>query len=469
LESTVSRKPVELPGARIGALAVLPLFMNLHGKRVLVAGADEGAEWKAELLAAAGAEVHRVIEIPSRWPTGLFTGLALAVASAADDAEAARFHAAGKAAGVPVSVIDRPAFSDVQFGSIVNRSPVVIGISTAGTAPVLGQAIRQRIEAAVPQFTGAWAAIAGRLRSRVKALYPTPERRRAFWRGFADRALLAPPDETAEAEMLSVAVTRGSGGKVTLVGAGPGDAELLTLKAVRALQSADIILFDDLVSAEVLDLARREARRMLVGKRGGGPSCRQDEINALMLRLARQGKHVVRLKSGDPMIFGRAGEEIDELQAAGITVEVVPGITAALAAASALQVSLTHRDMARSVRFLTGHAKDGALPADIDWDCIARDRQATLMVYMAGRTSAALVNRLTAAGMSPGMPVALIAGASRPTQAIWRGRLDEMPAKAVGFGDGQPLLLGIGEVFRADAVEVGAQPGQNRHAEAIRA
>jgi uroporphyrin-III C-methyltransferase/precorrin-2 dehydrogenase/sirohydrochlorin ferrochelatase len=235
-------------------------------------------------------------------------------------------------------------------------------------------------------------------------------------------------------------------GHVTFVGAGPGAPELLTLKAVRALQAADVILFDDLVSDEVLELARREAKRILVGKRAGRPSCRQEEINALMVKLAKAGRRVVRLKSGDPTIFGRAGEEIDELRAAGISFEIVPGITAGIAMASALGISLTHRDHAKSVRFVTGHSRAGGLPEDLDWQAIA-DPSATTIVYMGGRTAQELADRLIARGLSTATPVAVAVAIGRPEQAMRLGRLDQLAALAAEIGGDHPMLIGIGQVF----------------------
>ena len=243
----------------------------------------------------------------------------------------------------------------------------------------------------------------------------------------------------------AVAVPRA--GSVTLVGAGPGDAELLTLKAVRAMQAADVVLFDDLVSDEVLELARREAKRMLVGKRGGRASCRQEDINALMVNLAGQGKRVVRLKSGDPMVFGRGGEEIEELRKAGIPVAVVPGITAALAAAAGLGVSLTHRDAARSVRFVTGHARDGRLPEDLDWTGLA-DPATTLMVYMGGRTAGSLAGQLIAAGLPADTPCVAVASVSTFSETRWTGPLRDL-GEGARFADAGPVLIGIGAVFAA--------------------
>lgn len=491
------RKPVETAPHRMQKLAKLPLFMDLHGRCVLVAGNGAAAAWKAELLAASGADVMLFADAPGEdmqallqsgaadgrllhqacnWHAADFagpdcSGLALAVIEAEDDAEAAAFRDTAHRHGVLACAIDRPGQSDVQFGSIINRSPIVIGISTDGAAPVLGQAIRRRIEMLLPPALTDWAAMAKQLRGKLKDLLPDAATRRAYWRRWAELAFTAPASE-AEARSLALAhayqangahqangayPANGfeSGGSVTLVGAGPGDAELLTIKAMRALQSADVILFDDLVSQDVLDLARREAKRMLVGKRGRRASCKQDDINDLMLRLARQGKHVVRLKSGDPMIFGRAGEEIERLRAANIPVRVVPGITAALAAAASLGVSLTHRQAAHSVRFVTGHAKDGSMPAGLDWRGMA-DPDCTLMLYMGGGTAPAIAARLIAEGASPDLPVSAMAAISRPDEARWHGRLqDLLDWQGSPIDTGAPLLIGIGQVFRQAATQEG--------------
>ncbi|HKU99330.1 MAG TPA: siroheme synthase CysG, partial [Vineibacter sp.] len=385
---------------------------------------------------------------------------AIAFADLDEDAEA--FAAAARAAGVPFNVIDRPSLCQFQTGSIVNRSPVVVGISTGGAAPVLAQAIRQRIETLLPPWLAAWGELAHGMRATVARLLAGDAARRQFWERFAQRALTAPPDvgerKNLAGLLSSVAATAPpKSGRVTLVGAGPGDADLLTVKAIRALQSADVILFDDLVSAEVLELARREARRMLVGKRGRRESCSQADINDLMVKLARQGKHVVRLKSGDPMIFGRAGEEIATLEAHGIPVDVVPGVTAALAAASALRVSLTHRDHAHSVRFVTGHARDGALPEDLDWRGLA-DPQTTLVFYMGGRTASAIAQRLLAAGLAASTPVVVAAGIARSEASHWCATLDDLRGGTGPIDINQPVLIGIGRAFANAHRHVHAEP-----------
>ncbi len=471
----VSRLPSERRPARIGALAVLPVFLTLKDKRAVVAGGTAAAAWKAELLAAAGARVEVYADrLATEMLCDLFAdALAQAdvrsrITRAVDGGWALRrghrdlptprrrrgrrvLRRRARAAGVPVNVIDKPAFCQFQFGSIVNRSPVVVAISTDGAAPILGQAIRRRIETLLPVSLGAWAALAEAMRATVMArLAPGPPRR-AFWERFADRAFGAAPTADDERDLARgidrVSASRDDGvGQVTLVGAGPGDGELLTLKAVRALQAADVILFDDLVSDEVLELARREARRMLVGKRGGRDSCRQEDINDLMVKLAKAGKRVVRLKSGDPMIFGRAGEEIARLQAEGIAVDIVPGITSALAMAAALGVSLTHRDSARSVRFVTGHSRSGTLPDDIDWRAVA-DPFATTIFYMGGRTAAGIADTLLAAGLSAATPVAIAAAITRPGQSLWTGTLGMLPVAIARFDLSQPIIIGVGAVF----------------------
>ncbi|MDP2121972.1 MAG: siroheme synthase CysG [Hoeflea sp.] len=463
------------PGAsnqRMGALATLPVFYKLQDKPVLVAGGSDAAAWKAELLAAAGALVHVFAEeldpaftalLAQRrvsgafiwhkrpWSGDSFTGMQIAICDAPTDGEAHAFGCAARAAGVAVNVIDKPAWCDFQFGSIVNRSPAVIAISTDGAAPILGQAIRRRIETLIPPSLAKWAQLAHTIRSAVNERLAPGGARRAFWESFVDSAFGAEPTGTTARQLLAGADALGRSnsnrtGRVTLVGAGPGDAELLTLKAVRALQAADVILFDDLVSGDVLELARREAKRMLVGKRGGRESCRQDDINATMVRLAKAGKHVVRLKGGDPMIFGRAGEEIARLQEEGIEVSVIPGITSALAMAAQLGVSLTHRDHAQSVRFVTGHSRNGELPKDLDWAGIA-DARTTTIFYMGGRTAGAIAARLTERGMDPSMPVVISRSVAREGFERWTGTLRDLASGMTLIGYDEPVLVGVGSVF----------------------
>ncbi len=465
----ISRAPRERRGGRMDPLARLPVFFALAGKQVVVAGGGEPAVWKAELLSAAGAHVSvlatdpcadmralaasppdgPILLVERLWQPADLEGRALAIADAEDDAEAARFAAAARAAGVPVNVVDRPAFCDFAFGAIVNRSPLVVGISTDGAAPVFGQAIRAKIEALLPLGFKKWAQAAQDWRTAVSALGLSFHGRRSFWEGFTARALTAPervPDEEDRRALFAAAETARAApdtGSVVLVGAGPGDPELLTLKAVRALQSAEVVLYDDLVSPQVLDFARREAKKMLVGKTGYRPSCKQDDINTLMIRFAKEGRRVVRLKGGDPMIFGRAGEEISACRAAGIPVEVVPGISSAQGAAGRLVTSLTHRDHARRLQFVTAHARDGKLPKDLDFKALA-DPAATTVVYMPRRTLADLVARLDEAGIDMETPALAVFSATRPEEVVIAASLSRLPPAvdaAVEAGASGPCLV----------------------------
>jgi uroporphyrin-III C-methyltransferase/precorrin-2 dehydrogenase/sirohydrochlorin ferrochelatase len=471
--------PSELKPPQMEPLSRLPLFFALAGKRAVVAGGSAAAAWKAELLSAAGARVDVYAAEPGdellalaaappqgairlhrrAWQVREFSGAAIAIGACETDDDAAAFAHAARAAGVPVNVIDKPAFCDFSFGSIVNRSPLVIGISTDGAAPVFAQAIRARIEAMIPQGFARWAEAARRWRHALRDTGLSFAGRRRFWQFFAARAVLYPNDAPAQDDFDALLVqTRNEGarvdrGSVTLVGAGPGDPELLTLRAVRALQSADVILFDDLVSSAVLDFARREARKMLVGKTGHGPACKQSEINALMLSLAQAGKRVVRLKGGDPMIFGRAGEEIAACRAAGIAIEVVPGITAAQGAASRLGVSLTQRQTARRVQYITGHGEDGKLPADIDWRSIA-DPAATTIVYMPRKTLREFVARACAAGLDPAMSSLAVANATRPDATVIAARIADLPSRLEDESPAGPVLVMIGRAM--DAADIAA-------------
>ncbi len=403
----------------------------------------------------------------ARWTADDLRDAAVAIGAFDDDDGAAAFAAAARAVGVPVNVIDKPAFCDFAFGAIVNRSPLVIGISTDGAAPVFAQAIRAKLEALLPKGFADWAAAAARWRSAVKASGLSFSGRRKFWQLFTAHAVSNPDSEPsqddfdrfiAEVKGLGAAVENGS---VTLVGAGPGDPELLTLRAVRALQSADVILFDDLVSRDVLDFARREARKMLVGKTGFGPSCKQDDINALMVSLAKQGKRVVRLKGGDPLIFGRAAEEIAACRAASIAVDVVPGITAAQGAASRLGIPLTDRKHARRLQYVTGHAKDGDLPVISIGRALPIHRPPRRSTCRRAR-SAALVAKATAEGLDPQTPALAIARATRPDQAVVASPIGELPERLAQAALPGPVLVMLGRIFGAQAAEQKAA-SERRH------
>jgi uroporphyrin-III C-methyltransferase/precorrin-2 dehydrogenase/sirohydrochlorin ferrochelatase len=482
----MSRIPLEQKPPRMESLARLPLFFALDGKRALVAGGNAAAAWKIELLSAAAAQVDvyasdpcddvlTLAALPPRgrvalhrreWRDGDFKGAAIAIGACEDADDAARFSAAARAAGVPVNVIDKPDFCDFAFGSIVNRSPLVIGISTDGAAPVFAQAIRAKLEAMIPQGFARWADAARRWRAPLKSSGLSFAARRRFWQIFTGHAVRNPDQDPQQADFGALlAATQAEGesveqGSVLLVGAGPGDPELLTLRAVRAMQSADVILFDDLVSSEVLDFARREAKKMLVGKSGHGPACKQGEINALMVSLARNGKRVVRLKGGDPMIFGRASEEIDACRDAGISVEVVPGVTAAQGAAARLGISLTHRETARRLQYVTGHGADGNLPDNIDWTSLA-DPAVTTIVYMPKRTLTELAARAIAAGLDPATPSLAISQATRPDQTVIADSIANLPARLEAEKPAGPVLAMIGSV--AAGYQMQRDPAAIRH------
>lgn len=473
----MARKPTETRIARIADIARLPVFFALQGRRVVIAGGSDAAAWKVELLAAAGAEValyaeeisddmraildaptdHKITWHQRPWSTDCIDNAALAILATENDEEARAFRCSAQLQGVPCNVIDRPAFCDFSFGGIVNRSPLIVSISTDGAAPVFGQAIRAKIEAILPQGLQIWAKAAQTWRPAVQALSLPFQKRRAFWEFFTARALFDPnttPDPAWRDKWLATIVQdlqAPERGHVTLVGAGPGDPELLTLKAVRVLQSADIILYDDLVSRAVLDLARREAKTMLVGKTGHGPSCKQDDINRLMISFARDGKRVVRLKSGDPMIFGRATEEIEACVAAGIDVEIVPGITTAQGVASRLKRSLTHRAIARRVQFLTGHDNKGQLPDTLDWSAIA-DKHATSVVYMPARTIGALMEEARSHGLPPETPAVAVYNATRANELILEGTISTLPKLMTDCDQDGPVIVLFGNAMAASDV-----------------
>lgn len=483
---TVSRVPLEQKPPRIESLARLPLFFSLEGKRALVAGGNAAAAWKVELLSATGAQVDVYAQTPSEemlalaaspprgrvilhrrpWLEDDLKGAAIAIGDCEGEQDAARFSSAARAAGVPVNVIDKPDFCDFAFGSIVNRSPLVIGISTDGAAPVFAQAIRAKLEAMIPQSFVRWAEAARRWRGPLKSSGLSFAARRRFWQNFTAHAVRNPDHDPRQSDFSALlAATQAEGesverGSVTLVGAGPGDPELLTLRAVRAMQSADVILFDDLVSPQVLDFARREAKKMLVGKAGHGPACKQSDINALMVSLARNGKRVVRLKGGDPMIFGRASEEIEACREAGIPVETVPGVTAAQGAAARLNISLTHRESARRLQYVTGHGADGTLPDNIDWRSLA-DPAVTTIIYMPKKTLSELTAKAITAGLDPSTPSLAIAQATRPDEIVISDSIANLPARLEAEKLSGPVLVMIGSV--AAGYQLARDPAAARH------
>ncbi|NWG54382.1 MAG: uroporphyrinogen-III C-methyltransferase [Hydrogenophilaceae bacterium] len=420
-----------------------PAFFPLEGRRIAVIGEGPMADAKARLFAGSPAAVERFAQTPES-----LAGFSLVFVALADEAGRAGAVAVSKRDGVPVNVVDGPALSDFYTPAIVDRGELVIGVSTSGAAPTLARDLRARIEAIVPAAYAQVAAFARRIRARVLARRSNFEGRRRAWeailRGAPGERALAGDLDAAEA--LAEHVLEGAAaaaGVVHLVGAGPGDPELLTLRALRVLQDADIVFHDKLVDPRVLDLIRRDAERVFVGKARGDHAVPQREIEARLIAEAQKGRRVVRLKGGDPFVFGRGGEELEALRAAGVEAHVVPGITAALGCAAEIGVPLTHRDHAQAVTFVTGHAKDGA--PDLDWAALANAKQ-TVVVYMGVDTAAHTAANLIAAGRAASTPALVIENGTTPKVKRARGALCDLPALIAQAGILGPAILIIGEV-----------------------
>lgn len=461
-------------------MASFPIFVDLTDRAPLVVGGTEQALIKARLLLKRADRVdfaaarlvpgiHDLIaegaarQLPEQPGEAELRGRPLIIAATGDEMENERVSNLARAIGVPVNVPDRPHLCTFSLAAIVDRGTVTVAIGTEGAAPVLATSLRAKLEQDLHPRLGQLADFARAYRDAVAEKVPPGAQRRAFWNdvfaGEAADAILA-GDETAafaaiERRLNGQTASTPRLGRVLLVGAGPGDPELLTLKAVRALKSADVILHDGLMGTGVLEHARREAEVISVAKAKGRHSRSQAEINALIVAYARSGKTVVRLKGGDPSVFGRGGEEIDILRASGIPVEVVPGITAATAAAASLQIPLTHRDVSRSVTFLSGHAADsgGADFDQVDFTALA-NRRATLAVYMSLATSPALADKLIDAGWAPTTPVIGIARVSQSGERRVATTLATLALATDPLPLAGPTLLIIGEVASLDAAGV---------------
>ncbi len=442
----------------------LPIFCRLDNKPVLLVGGGEVAERKARLLLDAGAQLTVVApeldpelaELAANgsieWLAGEFapqqlTGKWLVVAATDRREVNALVYQSANQARIFANVVDDPKRSSFIMPSIIDRSPLMVAISSGGKAPVLARLLREKLEALLPQHLGAVAAFAGSLRERVKARFATMGERRRFWERLLGTDRLGQAlarGDSASAHQLAdslFADESQSAGEVVLVGAGPGDPGLLTLHALRQMQQADVVVYDRLVSDEVMALVRRDAKRIFVGKQAGNHCVPQEGINQLLLEEAKKGQRVVRLKGGDPFIFGRGGEELETLVGSGIGFQVVPGITAASGCAAYAGIPLTHRDHAQSVRFVTAHGKGGA--QDLDWPLLAKDKQ-TLVFYMGLSSCATIREQLLAHGKGGDTPVALIERGTQPSQRVIRGTLDELPALAVGVES--PALIMVGSV-----------------------
>jgi uroporphyrin-III C-methyltransferase/precorrin-2 dehydrogenase/sirohydrochlorin ferrochelatase len=456
----------------------LPVFLDLQTGPVLLVGAGDLARAKLRLLAAAGARIRWFATDGHHDVSGLAAAEAARIELAEGDPLAADLRgmiailcagageigiamsARAKAVGLPVNVMDDLAHSTFIFPAIVDRGDVVVAVGTGGTSPVVARRVRERIEAVLPARIGDLAGFIGRWRKTIHGRIPEFALRRRFWERVVDGPIgalvLAGRGDEAEAALKDIgdasafAGASGAGqaeGRVTLVGAGPGDPDLLTIKALRALQDADIVFYDELVSPEILDRARRDASRVPVGRRVGKPGIGQDAINQLLIEAAKSGQRAVRLKGGDPFVFGRGGEEVEALREAGVAYSVVPGITAGLGAAAQFEVPLTFRHEALRITFLTAHkAKDADA---VDWSVLT-DEKMTVVVYM-GMTAAQSVRAgLLSAGRSPQTPVGVFARVTRPDAQAAVGTLNELPSLVEKI-DGGPAVLIIGDVVAHSA------------------
>ncbi len=420
-----------------------PIFMDLQGRRALVLGDGEAASRKAEALQRCGAVIHQATHFTS----DLLDGCSIAIGAEAPEADLAALVQEAMRRGVPVNVVDRPELCSFITPAVIDRDPILVAVSSGGTAPVLARLIRARIEALVPPAFGRLAALADEFKAEIRRRLPdTALRRRVLERALGGRVadLVVMGDEDgARAEMArEIAGGEMPGGIVYLVGAGPGSADLLTLRAHRLLGEADVIVHDRLIGAEVLDMARRDAERIYVGKARANHCLPQEGINDLLVRLAREGRKVVRLKGGDPFVFGRGGEEAEVLAAAGVRFEVVPGVTAALACAAQAGIPLTHRAAARTVTFATGHTMDGRL--DLDFEQLAMG--GTIAIYMGIVTLPLLRDGLLQAGLDPVTPAALVERGGTRAQRVLSGTLDDLVRQAEEWSTGGPTLVMIGDV-----------------------
>jgi len=446
----------------------LPIFMNLRGQPSLVVGGGEVAVRKAALLQEAGAKVRVVspeligslkeqaADGTIDYRQGDFApadldGMALVIAATDDAAVNRRVSELARARQLPVNVVDNPELCTFIVPSIIDRSPVQIAVSTGGSSPVLARLLRARLEAAIPSAYGRLATMVEGFRDKVKARFDNVNARRKFWetvlQGKIAEMVFSGKDKDA-ALALEQAISEGidgDAGEVYLIGGGPGDPDLLTFRALRLMQQADVIVYDRLISKEVLDLTRRDAHRIYVGKERDNHSVPQDQINQLLVDLAKEGKRVCRLKGGDPFVFGRGGEEIETLTANGVNFQVVPGITAALGSSAYAGIPLTHRDYSQSVVFVTGHLKDGSM--NLNWKGLAQPNQ-TIVFYMGLKGLPVICGKLMEHGLPADLPIALVQQATTPRQRVFTGTLGTMPELIANEEIKPPTLIIVGNVVK---------------------
>jgi len=448
----------------------LPVFLDIKDHPVLVVGGAEMAARKVEVILKAEARITIVaedlcptledlaeqgtVEYKARaFDDGDLDGAFLVFVATGDEDLNRRVSSLARDAGIPVNVIDRIELCTFIMPAVIDRSPMMVAVSSGGNAPIIARALKVRLETVVPAGLGRLAEFAGACRDRVKDVIPEGPLRLRFWERFIHgpiaEYILAGQEEAAGnlfEETLALAregEDAAAHGEVYLVGSGPGDPDLLTFRALRLMQQADVVLHDRLVTDEIMELVHRDAERIFVGKRRGDHAMAQEEIGQLMIRLAKQGKRVLRLKSGDPFVFGRGGEEIDALSSEGIHFQVVPGVTAANGCASYAGIPLTHRDHAQSCIFVTGHAKDDHL--DLDWPALVRPSQ-TLVVYMGLDSLAMLTEKLIGHGADPKTPAAIVDNGTRPGQRVVTAPLEDLARRAVEEKLPGPSIIIIGSV-----------------------
>ena len=446
----------------------LPIFIQIKNRPCLVVGGGSIAARKVALLRKAQADVTVIApklcaELETLKVDGLIqhqahefaeqdlAGCVLVIAATNQRAVNEQVSALAHEMRLPVNVVDNPDLCSFIMPSIIDRSPVVIAVSTGGSSPVLARLIRTRLEGSIPAAYGRLAKLVEGFRDRVKAAFPDVEARRGFWEKIlegpvAERVFSGHEDEAEK--LLGKAIDEQSAnpempGEVYLVGAGPGDPDLLTFRALRLMQQADVVVYDRLVSPAIMELVRRDAEIVYVGKERDKHTMQQENINQLLVRLAKEGKRVLRLKGGDPFIFGRGGEEIEELAAEGIAFQVVPGITAANGCSAYAGIPLTHRDYAQSCVFVTGHLKDGSV--DLNWKALAHPNQ-TVVFYMGLHGAPTLCKEMIAHGLPASTPVALVEQGTTPQQRVYIATLDTLLDTIASKDIKPPTLIIVGEV-----------------------
>ena len=450
-------------------MQALPIFFNIKNRHCVVIGGGDVATRKVSMLLKAGAaitlyspdicpellamaEAETIKYIASNFEMNQLTGACMVIAATDDEAVNVAVSVSAKAQNIPVNVVDAPDLCTFTMGSIIDRSPIVIAISSEGNAPVLTRYIRAKIETMLPATYGRIADIAGEFRDQVKAKFATTQARRIFWEGilqgsFVERVLSGQEHAAREqlANLINDADVTKNQGEVFLVGGGPGDPDLLTFRALRLMQQCDVCVYDKLVSPEVMELVRRDAELIYVGKSRNQHTMPQGEISDLLAKLALQGKRVLRLKGGDPFIFGRGGEEIETLMQYGVPFQVVPGITAANGVSSYAGIPLTHRDYAQACFFITGHLKDGTL--DLDWVAMSRPRQ-TVVIYMGLVGLKEICEKLIEHGVAATMPAAVVQQGTTKRQKVVTATLADLAEKVSLAEMKPPCLTIIGEVVQ---------------------